>query len=70
MTIAAIGAEEMGSAAGAALIRQGRRAVADLREPSRRSRSLARAAGLEGLASLEAVIGEADLFVRALDGHR
>jgi len=62
-TIAVVGTGDMGSAVGAALVRAGNRVVTDLTGRSAHSRELATRAGLTNLGSLEAVLGEAEIFL-------
>lgn len=66
MTIGILGTGDMGSAVGARLRAAGRRVVTALDGRSPASQVLARAAGLEDLGSLRAVLDEADLFLSVL----
>jgi 3-hydroxyisobutyrate dehydrogenase-like beta-hydroxyacid dehydrogenase len=59
-TLAVIGTGDMGSAVGAAFVRQGLRVVTDLSGRSAASRDLAAAAGIEDLGTLAAVAAAAD----------
>jgi 3-hydroxyisobutyrate dehydrogenase-like beta-hydroxyacid dehydrogenase len=61
VTVGVVSPGAMGSAVGAALVRGGARVVVTLEGRSDRTRRLAETAGLEVLASLVEVVGEADV---------
>jgi 3-hydroxyisobutyrate dehydrogenase-like beta-hydroxyacid dehydrogenase len=63
VTIGIVSPGAMGSALGAALARGGARVIATLAGRSERTERLARAAGLELLPSLAAVVGEAEIVL-------
>jgi 3-hydroxyisobutyrate dehydrogenase-like beta-hydroxyacid dehydrogenase len=62
-TIAVVGTGDMGSAVGAALVRQGYRVVTDLTARSVHSRMLAERAGIEDLGSLARAVAEARIVL-------
>jgi 3-hydroxyisobutyrate dehydrogenase-like beta-hydroxyacid dehydrogenase len=65
-TIAIVGTGDMGSAVGAAFVRQGYRVVTDLTGRSTHSRGLAGRAGIEDVGSLQAVATQAGLILSIL----
>jgi 3-hydroxyisobutyrate dehydrogenase-like beta-hydroxyacid dehydrogenase len=65
-TIAIVGTGDMGSAVGAALVRQGYRVVTDLTARSTHSRGLAKRAGIEDVGSLRAVVTQARMMLSIL----
>ena len=69
-TIAVVGTGDMGSGVGRVLVDGGRRVITDLSGRSAHSVELARAAGMEDVGSLEAVVAQAEVILSILPPAR